>query len=61
MIFVAVSWLTSLLSGPLVLDGIPDVGLLLGGGGGDPRSHEGPRLGATVVQAGRADGELSEP
>ena len=44
-----------------MLDGIPDVGLLLGGGGGDPRLHEGPGLGATVVQAGRADGELIEP
>ena len=32
-----------------------------GGGGGDPRLHEGPGLGATVVQAGRADGELTEP
>ena len=51
LIFVAGSWLTSLLSGLLVLDG----------GGGDPRLHEGSSLGATVVQVGRADGELTEP
>ena len=59
--FLAGSFLTSSLSGLLVLDGIPGGGLLLGSHGSDPWLHEGPGLGAAVVQAGRADGELCKP